>query len=337
MVVSRPAVWRSCAAAALAVACGGGADSVAVDPLPAAVTQGGLESASPGSALAPRPVGVSASGGDVRWHLSRRTRALDDLDNVVAYRAADAVTGSDAVVLHARCYGDRTEVELDLGVSLGDDIVTDGDVRTKRVLVRFVPAAVRALVYDVGLEGRSVVVGRPLGFLRDLVDADSLVVQTVSAGGTTVFAEFVVTALAYQRLLAVSEACGWILDPVEARRAESAGEEAMRAAERAEVLATYVGVPIRDGIERFGVEYGDLFIDLPAPVGRAYLGFGVSIGAVEIAVAQGLGIVCVAGAWVASEIVLRECYVEGSIDAGGKPKSGAFPDPAAVEGRGGGH
>lgn len=337
MVVSRPAVWRSCAAAALAVACGGGADSVAVDPLPAAVTQGGLESASPGSALAPRPVGVSASRGDVRWYLSRRTRALDDLDNVVAYRAADAVTGSDAVVLHARCHGDRTEVELDLGVSLGDDIVTDGDARSKRVLVRFVPAAVRALVYDVGLEGRSVVVGRPLGFLRDLVDADSLVVQTLSAGGTTVFAEFVVTALAYQRLLAVSEACGWILDPAEARRAESAGEEAMRAAERAEVLATYVGVPIRDGIERFGVEYGDLFIDLPAPVGRAYLGFGVSIGAVEIAVAQGLGIVCVTGAWVASEIVLRECYVEGSIDAGGKPESGAFPDPAAVDGRGGGH
>ena len=161
MVGSRPAVWRLCVAA-LGVACsGGGGDSAAVDALPAAVTQGPVESAALGSFSAARPVADSAAGGDVRWYLSRRPRALDDLDNVVAYRTADAVTGSDAIVLHARCYGDRTEVELDLGVSLGDDVVTDGDVRSKRVLVRFVPAAVRAVVYDVGLEGRSVIVGRP--------------------------------------------------------------------------------------------------------------------------------------------------------------------------------
>ena len=73
-------------------------------------------------------------------------------------------------------------------------------------------------------------------------------------------------------------------------------------------------MPIRDGVERFGVEYDEIYLDLPAPVGRAYLGFGVSISAVEIALAQGRGIVCVTGAWVADEIVLRECYIEGELE-----------------------
>ena len=76
---------------------------------------------------------------DIRWYVSRSRRALDDLENVVAYRSADDVSGSPDVVLYARCLGDRTEVELDMGVDLGDDVVTDGDLRTKRVLVRFVP------------------------------------------------------------------------------------------------------------------------------------------------------------------------------------------------------
>ena len=33
----------------------------------------------------------------------------------------------------------------------------------------------------------------------------------------------------------------------------------------------------------------------------------------EIALAQGRGIVCVTGAWVVDEIVLRECYIEGQL------------------------
>ncbi|MYD85146.1 MAG: hypothetical protein F4Y14_02575 [Acidobacteria bacterium] len=137
--------------------------------------------------------------------------------------------------------------------------------------------------------------------------------QTVSRRGTAVFAEFVVTALAYENLSVVSETCGWILDPVEAVRAETERQEARLEAERAEVLETYVGVPIRDGIERFGVEYDEIYLDLPAPVGRAYLGFGVSVSGVEIALAQGLGVLCLTGAWVADEIVLRECYIEGEL------------------------
>ena len=266
---------------------------------------------------------VSGSGSrDIRWYVSRGRRALDDLENVVVYRSADDVSGSADVVLYARCLGDRTEVELEMGVDLGDDVITDGDVRTKRVLLRFVPENVRPVVFEVGSAGRSLVVDPPLAFLRDLVEADSVVVQTVSRRGTAVFADFVVTALAYERLLLVAETCGWILDPLEAVRAETERQAALLEVERAEVLETYVGVPIRDGIERFGIEYDEIYLDLPAPVGRVYLGFGVSISGVEIALAQGRGIVCLNGAWVGDEIVLRECYIEGQL--------GGVEDPDAV-------
>ena len=290
----------------LPAACGDGASAPDL-AVPAAAVD-----APEGVPSAAQPVDVSG-GRDIRWYVSRGRRALDDLENVVVYRSADDVSGSPDVVLYARCLGDRTEVELDMGVDLGDDVVTDGDLRTKRVLLRFVPRDLRPVVFEVGSAGRSLVVDPPLAFLRDLVEADSVVVQTVSRRGTAVLAEFVVTALAYERLSVVSDTCGWILDPVEAVRVEAERQEVLLEVERAAVLETYVGVPIRDGIERFGVEYDEIYLDLPAPVGRAYLGFGVSISGVEIALAQGLGVVCVTGAWVADEIILRECYVEGAL------------------------
>ena len=301
----------------LMAACGGG-EPVPEIPVPASDAGAEVQAS---RVLAPDPA-ARAGVRDIRWYLSRGRRALDDLDNVVVYRSADDVSGSADVVLYARCLGDRTEVELDMGVELGDDVITDGDVRTKRVLVRFVPRDLRPVVFEVGSGGRSLVVDPPLAFLRDLVEADSVVVQTVSRRGTAVFAEFVVTALAYERLSVVSEACGWILDPLEAVRAETERQEALLEVERAEVLDTYVGVPIRDGIERFGVEYDEIYLDLPAPVGRAYLGFGVSISGVEIALAQRSGIVCLTGAWVGDEIVLRECYIEGQL--------AGVEDPGAV-------
>jgi len=189
------------ACAALAVSCGGETEGPPEAPVP-----------DPGVEAEAAPFAVTAAGRDVRWYTSRGRRALDGLENVVVYRSADDVSGSPDVVLHARCMGDRSEVELDMGVELGDDVVTDGDLRTKRVLIRFVPQDVRPVVFDVGSTGRSVVVDRPLSFLRLLVGADSLVVQTVSRRGTAVFAEFVVSPLAYERLSLVADTCGWILD-----------------------------------------------------------------------------------------------------------------------------
>lgn len=291
----------------LSASCGG-SDSVPEIPVPDSETVVSAESV-------PASDAVPVSGDrDLRWYVSRGQRALDGLENVVVYRSADDVSGSTDVVLYARCLGDRTELELDLGVELGDDVVTDGDRRTKRVLVRFVPRDVFPVVFDVGPRGRSLVVDSPLSFLRQLVEAESLLLQTISRRGTTVFAEFVVTALAYENLSVVSDACGWILDPAQAVQVEVERQELLLQNERAEVLSTYVGVPIRDGIERFGVEYDEIYLDLPAPVGRAYLGFGVSISAVEIALAQDRGVVCVSGVWVGDEIVLRECYIEGDVD-----------------------
>ena len=299
-------VCRLLAVVVLMAACGG---DEAIPEIAVPDSETGAEAAGEPTT---EPV-LGAGDRDIRWYVSRGRRALDGLQNVVVYRSADDVSGSPDVVLYARCLGDRTEVELDMGVDLGDDVITDGDVRTKRVLVRFVPENVRPVVFEVGSAGRSLVLDPPLAFLRDLVEADSVVVQTVSRRGTAVFAEFVVTALAYERLSVVSDACGWILDPLDAIRAETARQEALLEVERAEVLDTYVGVPIRDGIERFGVDYDEVYVDLPAPVDRAYLGFGVSISGVEIALAQGFGIVCVDGVWMGNEIVLRECYIEGQL------------------------
>ena len=315
------AAWSLLVALPLLAACGGGEEVVSEIPVPDSHPD-----AVDAGALAAK-LAAPSGGRDIRWYVSRGRRALDDLENVVVYRSADDVTGSPDVVLYARCLGDRTEVELDFGVDLGDDVITDGDLRTKRVLVRFVPRDLRPVVFEVGPAGRSLVVDPPLAFLRDLVEADSVVVQTVSRRGTAVFAEFVVTALAYERLSVVSDTCGWILDPLEAVRAETARQEALLEVERAEVLETYVGVPIRDGIERFGIEYDEIYVDLPAPVGRAYLGFGVSISGVEIALAQRLGIVCLTGAWVADEIILRECYVEGTL--GGAEDAEVVEHPGA--------
>lgn len=102
-----------------------------------------------------------------------------------------------------------------------------------------------------GSAGRSLVVDPPLAFLRYLVEAGFVGVQTVSRRGTSVFAEFAVTALAYERLSVVSDTCSWILDPIEAVRAEAERREALPEVERVQVLDNYLGVPTRDGIERF--------------------------------------------------------------------------------------
>ena len=55
-------------------------------------------------------------------------------------------------------------------------------------------------------------------------------------------------------------------------------------------------------------------MDLPAPVNRAYLGYGVSITDVERVRSLGRGVLCLAGSWVLDEIVLRDCYLEDSFD-----------------------
>ena len=45
-------------------------------------------------------------------------------------------------------------------------------------------------------------------------------------------------------------------------------------------MLAHVGTPIREGLEPFGAEYGQVFLDLPVPVDRTALGFGVSVSAV---------------------------------------------------------
>lgn len=291
----------------LLVGCGSG-EPVPTEPADPAVVVGlDVDSLSARGAEAPLPQA---------WNVASSPRSMDTMLDVVAYRVADDVTGvpPSQVVLFARCLGDRTQVDLYWGVQLGDDVYDGQDERTKRVVLRFFPRSPSPVVWHTSGDGVTLLVRNPVRFLRELVAAEALVVQTTSATGEVLFAAFDLTPLAYEALETVAAACEWVLDPDVALALAEANQNAVFQAERDRVLRTYIGNPIRDGLERYGVEFGDLFVDLPAPVQRAFLGFGVTVTDVETAVALGYGLVCTVGTWVGDEIVLRECYIEGMID-----------------------
>ena len=260
-----------------------------------------------------------ASGSPLRtlnpWVLSTTGRPLDGLRDTVAYRYPDEVTGVsvDDVVLYARCLGDRTQVELDWGVLLGDDVYED-EIGTKRVLVRFSPEPSGPAVWDVSNTGAALVVPAPDDFLRRFVASLEVLIQTTSWNGTVMFAQFIVAPDAVERLNPMAQACGWILDPEEAAAAARRDAATLYAAERQRVLETYVGTPLRDDLDFFAVREGETFVDLPSPVHRAYLGFGVAVSDVEAARDLGRGLICLSGQWVVDEITLRDCYLEDSLD-----------------------
>lgn len=58
------------------------------------------------------------------WFVSITTDPDEGLSRVVVYRLADETTGvpDGRVLLYARCLGDHTEVEIEWGVPLGDDV-----------------------------------------------------------------------------------------------------------------------------------------------------------------------------------------------------------------------
>ena len=58
----------------------------------------------------------------------------------------------------------------------------------------------------------------------------------------------------------------------------------------------------------------DLYFDLPSPMSRAYLGYGVTVDDVYDVTARGLGIVCVHGEWLGDQIALADCYPETYVD-----------------------
>ena len=288
----------------VATACGAG------ESLPGPPQDALLVSPMPGN-----PVADAAESGSNPWIMSSRLRALDGLSNVLVLRYPDEVTGAppEDAVLMARCLGDRTEVEIEWGVLLGDDVYQD-ETGTKRSLVRFSPNSPTAVVWDVGNNGTSLVVDEPARFLRDFVTSLEVLIQTTSWNGTVLFAQFLVAEGAQRQLDPVADACGWILDPEELEAAERRDAATLYAAERQRVLETYLGSPLRDDLEYFGVVDEEVYINLPAPVHRAYLGFGVSINDVHAARALGRGIICLSGSWVADEIVLNDCYLEDTLD-----------------------
>ena len=294
-------------AAALAAACGGAA------PDPGSVPRISVPAPEPpaagggAAALAAQPAGTD-------WLVSRTARALDGRASVVVYRAAGETGGiaPDAdIVLYVRCIGDRTQVEFAYPVPLGDDVYDDGEQRTKRVVLRLLPAAPTAAVWPVGPDGRSLLVAQPVRFLRQLVLSDMLVVQTTSVGGAVLFAAYELSPVTFERLDLVAAACDWQLDTYLAAVEFETEAQALLREQRAAVLETYVATPLLEGLERWGVDDGgDLYLNMPAPVGRAYLGYGLTVSRVEDAARRGFGIVCLHGEWIGDEIMLAECYPE---------------------------
>ena len=270
-----------------------------------------------GVADAPDGEPVAASDHASTWLVSTTVREIDGLPQVVAYRGADEVAGlaeGADVLFFARCVGDRTEVEFAYPVALGDDVYNDADIRTKRVILRLPPSPPTATVWPVAPSGTSLLVAQPVRFLRQVVLSDSLYVQTTSVQGSVLFSAYALPPGTFQNLRVVAEACDWQLDvSVAALQFEQDALDLLRE-QRASVLETYLTTPIRDGLERSGVDAGDLYFDLPAPVGRAYLGYGVTIDDVDDVVARRLGIVCVHGEWVLDEIVLADCYPETDVE-----------------------
>ena len=121
---------------------------------------------------------------------------------------------------------------------------------------------------------------------------------------------------AVDNLSRVAASCGWIVDPDILAATQRRDAETMFAIERQRVLNTYLGTPLRDDLQHFRVnDDGDLYIDLPAPVDRAYLGVGIAVADVLRAREIDRGILCLAGAWILDEIILSECYPEDTFDA----------------------
>ena len=203
-----------------------------------------------------------------------------------------------------------------MGVRLGDDVYED-DVVTKRVLFRFLPDFQEVVVWPVSNEGDALVVEDPVGFLRRFVTAVEVLVQTTSSNGTVLFSQFVVSPQAVENLSRVAGSCGWIVDPDVLEATQRRDAETMFAIERQRVLNTYVGTPLRHDLRQVRVNAdGDIYMELPSPVDRAYLGFGVSVGDVERTRKLDRGVLCLAGGWVVDEIILRDCYPEDSFDQG---------------------
>ena len=116
-----------------------------------------------------------------------------------------------------------------------------------------------------------------------------VVIQTTSWNGTVVLAEYEVGLEVFDGLNQVAESCGWILDPARAQAAARRDAETLLELERERVLDTCVGQPLRDELFLYGVDSGAVFVDLPQPVYRAYLGAGVTVTGVETARARELG------------------------------------------------
>ena len=304
-----------------AVCCGAGCGGGASEPPStssdsASVSSDVVEAPVPADPPAASPVSSAGAGGGVRWGLSRRPRPIDGLFDVVAFRPPTSVSGPlpPDVAVFARCIGDRTEVEMVWRVPLGDDVIGDGRRRSKRVLVRFPPQPVRPVLWTVSTDGAGLFVSRPLDFLREWVVAHEVLIQTTAGNGAVLFAAFARTEALPAPLVGVASACRWTLDPELAEAELAAVVESVEARERAEVLESYLDVPLFESLDVLRAADGRLYVDLPAPVGPAYLGEGFELDELRTFFSAGAPLVCPAGRWEADELVLLDCFPELDAD-----------------------
>lgn len=78
--------------------------------------------------------------------------------------------------------------------------------------------------------------------------------------------------------------------------------------------APTLSTPVRDAVERIGLEDGFIYVDLPAPVDRAWIGDGVDMLDIEYGLTDGVGLLCLQGDWLDDAIVLTQCFPEDRHD-----------------------
>ena len=148
------------------------------------------------------------------WRTGTSINPLDDSVTVTASLEASegvgGILGDEAFRLVARCLSNTTEVYVEWHDYLGDDDQETIRTNEKRVTYRFPPAGARTELWSVSTNNEATFAANPIPFLRELVENDRLVTQTIPYADNQSLASFDLTG-AREALAPIAETCGWTL------------------------------------------------------------------------------------------------------------------------------
>lgn len=155
------------------------------------------------------PVSPAPDGAD-KWRSRSSTNPLDDSKSVVLSLDADsgATRFGDTITFYARCRSNKTEVYVYWGTYLGDD---SHDVYQdwKNVVVRVGAGKARTERWGVSTDSKATFApGWGGDLLKELLDQDRLVLQTIPYNEAPVTAIFDISGLR-AHLGELAATCGW--------------------------------------------------------------------------------------------------------------------------------